>query len=346
LPLKEESKKAVSEPHYVNIAALEPLFAPHEEPARHRVRAEADGQPARVITGRRKTPIAIAQSLRPVVKTWRENDYPGSSDTPRELLRHWFARDHLMETDSRERVPFRYYFCQREAIETLIYLNEVRDVVTLSGLVGEFGGENAETAALGVNPDEDRWAKYALKLATGAGKTKVMSLAIVWSYFHALREPESPMAKHFVVIAPNLTVFERLKEDFKPARGGGDIFDRDPLIPLAWRGDWNLTVVLQDEVSGAATGGTLYLTNVHRLMTRAPARAESWRRMTGWDRWFRAPRRWMPHCVVEDLEGPPLTDGNELHQKCVQPAGRPAWSSGRLRAAQRQAPAMMMSPLT
>src|SRR5207249_8243725 len=80
-----------------------------------------------------------------------------------------------------------------------------------------------------------------------------------------LRETDSPMAKHFVVIAPNLTVFERLKDDFKPTRGGADIFDRDPLIPIAWRGDWNLTVVLQDEASGAATGGTLYLTNVHRL---------------------------------------------------------------------------------
>ncbi|OEU76944.1 MAG: hypothetical protein BA872_04430 [Desulfobacterales bacterium C00003060] len=68
--------------------------------------------------------------------------------------------------------------------------------------------------ALGVNPDEDRWPKYAFKVATGAGKTKVMSFAIVWSYFHALRESDSLMAKHFVVIAPNLTVFERLKEDF------------------------------------------------------------------------------------------------------------------------------------
>src|SRR5205814_2764041 len=90
---------------------------------------------------------------------------------------------------------------------------------------------------------------------------KIMSLAIVWSYFHALRESDSPMAKHFVLIAPNLTVFERLKEDF----ANGIIFDRDPLIPPAWRGDWNLSVVLQDEASGAATGGTLYLTNIHRL---------------------------------------------------------------------------------
>ncbi len=88
-----------------------------------------------------------------------------------------------------------------------------------------------------------------------------MSLAIVWSYFHALRESYSPMAKHFIVIAPNLTVFERLKEDF----GDGAIFDKDPLIPVAWRGDWNLSVVLQDEATCAVTGGALCLTNIHRL---------------------------------------------------------------------------------
>ena len=171
----------------------------------------------------------------------------------------------MIEASGGLRVPFRYYFCQREAMETLIYLYEVRGIRSLTPLMAEFAGPSAETAALGVNPDDDRWAQYAFKLATGAGKTKVMSLSIVWSYFHALRESDSPMAKHFVVTAPNLTVFERLKSDFKPAEGGADIFDKDPLIPVAWRGDWNKSVVLQDEANGAATGGTLYLTNIHRL---------------------------------------------------------------------------------
>ncbi len=247
----------------INLAAIEPLFAPHEEPNQHRARAQGD-QPSQVKKGRRPSKIAIAQSLRSHVKQWRETDYPGTSDTTRELLHHWFGRDHLIEAGGQQ-IPFRYYFCQREAMETLVYLYEVLRYRSLTRLVAEFAGPSAETAALGVNPDDDRWAKYAFKLATGAGKTKVMSLAIVWSYFHALRESDSPMAKHFVVTAPNLTVFERLKTDFKPAEGGADIFDKDPLIPVAWRGDWNMSVVLQDEASGAATGGTLYLTNIHRL---------------------------------------------------------------------------------
>jgi type III restriction enzyme len=255
-------KIAMTDP-VINLSALEPLFAPHEEPNRHRARNK-DGLPE-VRKSRRPSPIVIAQTLRRAVKDWRETDYPGASDTTRELLHHWFQRDHLLTLADGTSAPFCYYFCQREAIETLIYLYEVRGLRSLCGLMGNFSGPDAETAALGVNPDDDRWARYAFKLATGAGKTKVMSLAIVWSYFHALRESESPLARHFVMVAPNLTVFERLREDFKPAQGGPDIFDRDPLIPMAWRGDWNVTTVLQDEAGGAATGGTLYLTNIHRL---------------------------------------------------------------------------------
>ena len=245
----------------VNPGALEPLFGPSDTPSHHRVRSKTAGAPAEVIKGRRPSNIVIAQNLRRGVAEWREAQYGGASDTTIELLNHWFHRDHEVGSSTGETIPFAYYFCQREALETLIYLYEVRGIQSLSRLTAEFGGPDSEIAALGINPEEDLWPRYAFKIATGAGKTKVMSLAIVWSYFHALRESDSPMARHFVVIAPGITVFERLKEDF----GNSRIFDQDPLIPSHWRGDWNLSVVLQDEVSGAATGGTLYLTNIHRL---------------------------------------------------------------------------------
>lgn len=245
----------------VNPTALEPLFAPWEEPIKHRVRADKPGEPAKVVNGRRPSSITIAQNLRGSVREWREAFYAGASDTTRQLLDHWFNRSHRKTTDEGEEFEFHYYFCQREAIETLIYLKEVRRLECLSQVVAEFEGASAELAALGITEEEDAWSRYAFKVATGAGKTKIMSLAIVWSYFHSLRESDSEMTKHFVVIAPNLTVYERLKEDF----GDGKIFDEDPLIPSEWRGDWNMSVVLQDQTSGAATGGTLYLTNIHRL---------------------------------------------------------------------------------
>lgn len=255
---------AETETPFLNIASLEPLFAPWEEPNRHRVRAERRGLLPEIKTYRRPSPILMVNPLRAAVREWRDLNYYGASDTTRELLTYWFERPHRLKTRDGE-IDFRYYFCQREAIETFIYLAEVRRLDSLSSMVAEFGGPNAETAALGINPEDDEWARYAFKLATGAGKTKCMSLAIVWSYFHALRETDSDMAKHFVIVAPNLTVFERLKEDFRPEGGGPDIFMTDPLIPPEWRGDWNFSVVLQDEASGASTGGVLYLTNIHRL---------------------------------------------------------------------------------
>ncbi|MBL0700503.1 MAG: hypothetical protein JJV92_06455 [Desulfosarcina sp.] len=84
------------------------------------------------------------------LKAWRENDYAGASDTTIELLYHWFEQDHIVETPNRERFSFRYYFCQRESIETMIYLFEVRGTRNLSATIAEFGGEDQ---ALGVNPD-------------------------------------------------------------------------------------------------------------------------------------------------------------------------------------------------
>lgn len=218
-----------SEPEAISInsAALEPLFAPWEEPSKHRVRV-AKGAPPEVKTYRRQSPIRMVNPLRAAVKEWRELNYFGASDTTRELLAYWFERPHRLLSGDGEEVDFRYYFCQREAVETLIYLMEVRRLTSLSSLIFEYGGQNAETEALGIKPEDDEWARYAFKLATGAGKTKCMSLAMVWSYFHALRESDSEMAKHFVIVAPNLTVFERLKQDFRPEGGGPDIFTTDP----------------------------------------------------------------------------------------------------------------------
>jgi len=254
----------------INPSALEPLFATWEEPSAHRVRADRPREPAKVVKGRRPSPITLVNNVRWAVREWREGFYAGASDTTRTLLNHWLGRSHRKQTAAGEEFEFRYYFCQREAIETIIYLKEVRKIECLSQIVDAFGGPDAHVAALGITQEEDGWSRYACKLATGAGKTKVMSLAVVWSYFHALRESDSPMARHFVMIAPNLTVYERLKDDF----GDGKIFDEDPLIPSEWRGDWNMSIVLQDEVSGAATGGTLYLTNIHRLYDMDKRRAK------------------------------------------------------------------------
>jgi hypothetical protein len=58
-------------------------------------------------------------------------------------------------------------------------------------------------------------------MATGAGKTKVLSLLVAWSYFHKLYEPESALARNFLMIAPNIIVLDRLRADFDGLRGKG-----------------------------------------------------------------------------------------------------------------------------
>ncbi|HDH53093.1 MAG TPA: hypothetical protein ENH24_01245, partial [Nitrospirae bacterium] len=92
----------------INISALEPLYLPHEMPTCHRIRAKKEGAPAEAVKGRRPTDVTIAQNLRPEVNIWREADYPGASDTTRELLHHWFGRDHSITTADGEVIPFRY----------------------------------------------------------------------------------------------------------------------------------------------------------------------------------------------------------------------------------------------
>ena len=122
-----------------------------------------------------------------------------------------------------------------------------------------------------IQPGETKRQRLAMKMATGSGKTMAMSLCIVWSYFHALDEPDSPMATSFLVIAPNVIVFERLKSDF----GDGVTFRRDPLVPPEWADDFDLTVLLQDDPAPVTARGVLYLTNIQRLYEPPTARGKN-----------------------------------------------------------------------
>jgi type III restriction enzyme len=245
-----------------NASALEPLFKPWEEPALHRKPNPTPGGPAVIQPGRRPSKCPLVRSIRAEVDGWRRGGYrAGVSETSRTLLNYWFNAEHLVADEDGNSIPFHYHWAQREAIETTIYLYELRHIRNVAELMFEFGSNAIADLALGINPDEDRWSKNCCKIATGGGKTKVMSLAIVWSYYHSLYEPKSDLARHFVVIAPNLTVYERLKDDFENCA----IFYQDPLLPEEWKSDFQMQVVLQDEPGGASTQGTIYLTNIHRL---------------------------------------------------------------------------------
>jgi type III restriction enzyme len=70
------------------------------------------------------------------------------------------------------------------------------------------------SGAVSANMFDEDWPRFVVKMATGAGTTKVLSLLIAWSYFHRLYEPASALARNFLVIAPNIIVLDRLRVDF------------------------------------------------------------------------------------------------------------------------------------
>ena len=204
----------------------------------------------------------LVQKIREQVKTWRNDNYSGASETSKALLNWWFNTRHLKEQTDNTVSEFQYYFAQREAIETIIYLYDVVKVKDKFDLM-RFDSSGAVSTGLF---DED-WRRFVIKMATGTGKTKVMSLAIAWSFFHKLYEQDSALSRNFLVIAPNIIVLDRLYHDFQGLR----IFFEDPVLPdngfegNNWRDDFQLTLHVQDEVRTVRPTGNIFLTNIHRV---------------------------------------------------------------------------------
>jgi len=145
-------------------------------------------------------PTSTINALRKHVDRWRElpeSDWDVTPETAR-LLRHW--RHHAFS-------DIRPFFCQVEAVETVIWLTEVaprrRDRGT-RGLLGHLDAANEEA-----NPG---LARLALKLATGAGKTTVMAMLIAWQTVNAVRRPAGRnFTKGFLIVTPGLTIRDRLR---------------------------------------------------------------------------------------------------------------------------------------
>lgn len=204
----------------------------------------------------------LVAKIRNEVSAWRGAGYAGASDTSRALLNWWFESKHLVEQADGTLSPFRYYFAQREAVETVIWLHDVRKVRDKFDLL-RFDA----SGAVSINMFDEDWPRYVVKMATGAGKTKVLSLLIAWSFFHKLYEADSTLARNFLLIAPNIIVLDRLRTDFDGLR----IFFNDPILPdnghegRNWRDDFQLTLHIQDDVRVVRETGNLFLTNIHRV---------------------------------------------------------------------------------
>lgn len=251
---------------------------PTERPTKY-LRKKEGSEDFEVVDGRRPSRMLLVNKLRAAVDEWRALDYPGASTTTYELFHHWFSGGIF----SKDGDPFTPYWGQREAIETLAYLIEVECIRDVQRLVQAYAeihrttllpeGVTFDTDMEGVRralvpkdngveairlPPENL-PRFACKMATGSGKTLVMALVIVWSYFHARREPGSQLSTNFLVLAPNVIVFERLRVDFE----NGRVFRDLPLVPPGWTFD--LKVILRGEASEPSGAGSLFVTNIQQL---------------------------------------------------------------------------------
>jgi len=167
----------------------------------------------------------FVNDLRQKVRAWREAGWPGTALVTRRLLDWWFERD-----EERAAVGKRLFFCQQEAIETLVYLYEV-----------EGRRKMPETAGL---------LRYALKLATGTGKTVVMALVVVWSTLHKRKVSGSPLSGNFLVLVPNLTVRSRVsgvpRGDGLDPGGEHNLYDAFDLVPPEYREEFRPNVVVRN----------------------------------------------------------------------------------------------------
>jgi type III restriction enzyme len=132
--------------------------------------------------------LPIVNKIRKRIDDWRENGYPGVTGITKRLLEHW--------RDAEERHEKKLFFCQMEAIETLIWLTEAP--------------EN-EKQGIEITSDGGEFNRVCSKMATGSGKTVVMAMLIAWQVLNKVAYPKDDrFSKNILVIAPGLTVKKRL----------------------------------------------------------------------------------------------------------------------------------------
>lgn len=156
-------------------------------------------------------PLTLVNTLRDKTRQWRLDGYPGATSTTKRLFEHWFSEDRLADNT-------RPFFCQQEAVETIAFLAEARSDLK----------QGIEVPSAG-----EAYTRWAVKMATGTGKTMVMALLVAWSGLNRIaNRSDSRFTDQILVVAPNLTVKDRLAGD-----GGLDpkhpdsLFTQFDLIP-------------------------------------------------------------------------------------------------------------------
>lgn len=163
--------------------------------------------------------------LRDEVRAWREAGWPGTAVVTRRLLEWWFERD-----EERAALARRFFFCQQEAVETVIYLYEVQNRRKM--------------------PETGDLLRYALKLATGTGKTVVMALFVTWATLHKRKVSASSLSANFLVLVPNLTVRSRVqgipRGDGLDPSGEHNLYEAFDMVPPEYREEFHPNVLVRN----------------------------------------------------------------------------------------------------
>ena len=167
----------------------------------------------------------FVNQLREEVREWRDAGYPGTAMVTRRLLEWWFERD-----EERSSTGKRFFFCQQEAVESVIYLYEVQNRRKM--------------------PETESLLRYALKLATGTGKTVVMALFVTWATLHKRKVAGSSLSSNFLVIVPNLTVRDRVsgnpRGDGLDPSGEHNLYNAFEMVPPEYREEFRPNIMVRN----------------------------------------------------------------------------------------------------
>ncbi len=190
--------------------------------------------------------LPLVNALRADVERWRDTNYRNATPVTRELLRHW-TRDDLGR---------RLFFCQREAVETIIYLAEIRHGDKRIGFTPQFTDEDlAKLVDTPNEPDIPDLIRYGCKMATGSGKTVVMAMLIAWAFCNRGKvSSDERFPQAALIVCPNLTIKKRLQV-LRP-EDNDNYYDEFELIPTKLRPLLN--------------SGKVLVTNWHQFSPESP----------------------------------------------------------------------------
>lgn len=215
----------------------------------------------------------LARAIEPVIKEWSESNYPAVNgkqitDTTRELFNWWFT-ELVHEPDA-------FHICQRRALETLVYCYEILGMPLVESLFEIFSSGLLERENLKKGIEKIVHPRYGIKMATGTGKTWVITAIIVWQYWNRVRTGDTRFASHFLLCAPGNIVYERLLDSFRGRKtmdgkrlpGSADL-NKSLFMPDAWRDDFHLRIFSKEDLqesSPLTESPFLLITNWHQLM--------------------------------------------------------------------------------